>query len=121
MAERKISKQDGTERRASGRFRFEQEIRYRLLDLKNGNRSGSGRTLDMSSRGVLFTANEPLPEGKQVKLAVDWPARLDGRCALKFVATSHVVRMQGDAAAVAIERYEFRTKGSGLLPEVGRE
>jgi hypothetical protein len=52
---------------------------------------------------------------------VDWPARLDGRCALKFVATGHVVRMQGDAAAVAIERYEFRTKGSGLLPEVGRE
>ena len=27
----------------------------------------------------------------------------------------------GDAAAVAIERYEFRTKGSGLLPEVGQE
>jgi hypothetical protein len=121
MAEQNISRQDGTERRASGRFRIEQEIRYRLLDRKNGNRSGSGRTLDMSSGGVFFTANEPLPEGKRVELAVDWPARLDGRCALKFVVTGRVVRTQAGAAAVAIERYEFRTRGSSLLPEIGRE
>ena len=75
----------------------------------------------MGSGGLLFTASEPLPEGKRVEVSVDWPARLDGRCALKFVATGHVVRTQGDAAAVAIERYEFRTKGSGLLPDIGRE
>jgi c-di-GMP-binding flagellar brake protein YcgR len=121
MAEQKISKQDGAERRASGRFRIEQEIRYRMLDRKNGNRCGSGRTLDMSSGGVLFTADESLPVGKRVELAVDWPARLDGRCALKFVATGPVVRTQAGAAAIAIERYEFRTKGSGLMSEVGRE
>jgi hypothetical protein len=45
-----------------------------------------------------------------VELSVNWPARLDGTCALKFVALGRVVRSEANRAAVRIERYEFRTR-----------
>jgi len=47
-----------------------------------------------------------------VEIAVNWPARLDGTCPLKFVATGRVIRSEPDRAAVRIERYEFRTRAS---------
>jgi len=43
---------------------------------------------------------------------VNWPAHLDNRCALKLVASGRVVRTDSTKAAIAIERYEFRTQGS---------
>ena len=44
-----------------------------------------------------------------VEISVNWPARLDGTCPLKLVATGRMVRADADKAAVRIERYEFRT------------
>jgi hypothetical protein len=50
-----------------------------------------------------------------VEIAVNWPARLDGRCLLQLVATGRVVRSNGEAAAVRIERYEFKTRSNQNL------
>jgi hypothetical protein len=67
----------------------------------------------MGSGGILFTTEERLPVGRTVELSVNWPARLDGVCPLKFVAVGRVVRSEENRAAVRIERYEFRTRGAG--------
>ncbi len=48
--------------------------------------------------------------GHTVELSVNWPARLDGTCPLKFVATGKVVRAEIGKAAVRIDKYEFRTR-----------
>jgi len=61
---------------------------------------------------VLFTTEDKLPLGKTVEVSVNWPAKLDGGCPLKFVATGRVVRSDAGIAAVRIERYEFRTRAS---------
>jgi hypothetical protein len=61
----------------------------------------------------LFTTGEKLPLGRSVELSVNWPARLDGICPLKFVAVGRVVRAEAAIAAVRIERYEFRTRATG--------
>jgi hypothetical protein len=74
---------------------------------------GTGRTLNIGSGGVLFTTEDKLPLGRTVELSVNWPARLDGICPLKFVAVGRVIRAEADIAAVRIERYEFRTRASG--------
>jgi hypothetical protein len=79
------------------------------------NGSGSGRTLDIGSRGILFTTEEKLPLGRMVELSVNWPARLGGTCPLKFVAVGRVVRAEPTRAAVRIERYEFKTRGANRL------
>jgi len=99
------------ERRCSGRFPIQSEIFYRVLEGRNRVLAGKGVTLDMSSTGILFTTEHPIQEGKRVELSVDWPAKLDGNCRLKLVALGRVVRSEGVTAAIAIEKYEFRTQG----------
>jgi hypothetical protein len=106
---------DAAERRFAIRFPIEQEVRYKVFN-RNTIEVGSGRTINMSSNGVLFTTERTLSTGERVELAVNWPAHLDNHCALKLVTSGRVVRTDSTKAAIAIERYEFRTQGShGLL------
>ncbi len=100
------------ERRSSGRFPIQQEVVYTLLEGKGRCEAVAGRTVDMSSRGILFTTAAELHPGKRLEIAVNWPARLDGTCRLKLVAMGRVVRSQVDRAAIAIEHYEFKTQGA---------
>jgi hypothetical protein len=105
-------KHNQAERRTSDRFPIEREMRYKLLSKRAGDESGTGKTVNMSSNGVLFEADGSLLPGKRVEMAISWPAQLDNRCALKLVARGRVVRSEGGRAAVEIQQYEFRTLGT---------
>jgi hypothetical protein len=110
--------EDASERRETSRFPVQEEVRYRVLDSRTPNVSGVGRTLNMGSRGILFTTEQSLPVGRMVEIAVNWPARLDGKCPLQFVAVGRIVRAESSRAAVRIERYEFKTRrADGLVVE----
>ena len=100
------------DRRETSRFPMREEVRYRVIQNKSGKLSGAGRTLNIGSGGILFTTQHLLPVGRMVELSVSWPARLDGTCALQFVATGRVIRAEPHQAAVQIQRYEFKTRGS---------
>jgi hypothetical protein len=99
------------DRRDTIRFPVREELKYKVLHSKAVALSGSGHTINMGSGGILFTTEDKLPLGKQVEISVNWPARLDGTCPLKFVATGRVIRADSNQAAVRIERYEFKTRG----------
>ncbi len=101
---------DPGERRENSRFPFREEVRYRLLNRTAIGPSGAGETVNMSSSGVLFSTQEQLPWGQLVEVAVNWPAKLDGACALKLVAVGRVVRSERFQSAVRIEKYEFKTR-----------
>lgn len=103
-----------TERRGRSRFPLREEVRYRVLHSRGSQTYGVGRTLNIGSGGILFTTEEDLPVGRMLEISVNWPARLDGTCPLKFVATGRVVRAENHQAAVRIERYEFRTRGAAM-------
>jgi len=107
------------ERRATKRFRIELELKYRLLDRKAGAReTGKGRTVNFSSRGVLFRAEASLRPGEPVEIATDWPALLSGTCPLKLVARGQVLRVENELIVVTIEQYEFHTRRTKeWLPE----
>jgi hypothetical protein len=77
---------------------------------KPGGETGCGHTLNMSSRGVLFTTEAALPEDRLVEISVDCLVKLEGVCALKLVAVGRVVRTEPRCAAMRIERYEFKTR-----------
>jgi PilZ domain len=98
-----------SERRETTRFPVCEELKYKIVQGKTVT-SGAGKTLNIGSGGVLFTTEQRLPLGRMVELSVNWPARLDGTCPLKFVATGRIIRSESDRAAVRIERYEFRTR-----------
>lgn len=98
------------ERRSSGRFPIEREVRYKIVEGKTVV-LGTGRTVDISSSGIRFTTEHALKEGKRLELSVSWPAQLNNNCPLKLVALGRVVRAEGNVASLAIEKYEFRTQG----------
>ena len=114
MSALEVSANLGTaaDRRGTIRFPVQEEVKYKVLHGRSDGPSGTGQTLNIGSGGILFTTQEKLPVGRQVELAVNWPARLDGTCALKFVAVGRIIRSEADRAAVRIERYEFRTRGA---------
>ncbi len=97
------------DRRHSDRFPIEREVRYKVLSKRSGEEAGEGKTLNMSSAGVLFTADQQLVPGKRMELSITWPAQLNNKCALKLVARGRLVRSQNGTAALEIQQYEFRT------------
>ena len=115
MARRK--KQDEqVDRRAKRRFNIQQALRYKLLYGSRVTEAGSGQTLNISSSGVWFTTENILSTGLPVELSMSWPARLNDVCPMKLMIYGCVVRSDKDGAALAIERYEFRTQGSTPVP-----
>jgi hypothetical protein len=103
-----------SDRRGSSRFPFREEVRYRVLSPKALGGESYGKTIDMSSGGVLFTTDGNLPYGRLIEIAVNWPARLGGVCPLQFVAEGRVVRSDGASAAIHIRKYQFKTRKSGV-------
>jgi hypothetical protein len=103
-----------TERRVSNRLPIERELRYKVLGKQRVACTGSGKTVNMSSRGVLFTTESGLPKGARVEIAVSWPVQLDDATALKLVAIGVLVRSDQSQAAISIQRYEFKTRGLSL-------
>ena len=102
------------ERRGAVRFPIDQPVRYKVTS-RQTVAAGQGKTLNMSSAGVLFTTEHPLVPGERVELSVNWPAQLDHKHPLKLVACGRVVRVSDGAAVILIDRHEFRTQGANRL------
>jgi hypothetical protein len=110
-----------SERRAGIRFPLNLEIRYSGAGHRGPDVNGSGRTIDVSSSGLSFTADRPLSIGQKLDLYIDWPVRLDGHVQLQLVSSAVVVRTTGTVTAVRIERHEFRTQRTVLRVAQCRE
>jgi hypothetical protein len=100
------------ERRAADRFPIEREVRFKLLSKKTGDDNGIGKTLNISSNGVLFSTDKLLIPGRRLEVSINWPAQLNNKCALKLVARGRIVRFEQGKAAMEIQQYEFRTSGA---------
>lgn len=104
-----------SDRRHSDRFPIEREVRYRVLNKRGGEESGDGKTVNISSAGVLFTTENIVLPGRRLEVAINWPAQLNNKCALKLVARGRVVRFENGRAAMEIQQYEFRTSAATEL------
>jgi c-di-GMP-binding flagellar brake protein YcgR len=100
------------ERRTKRRFEIAQELRYKMLYGQRIAETGAGKTLNISSGGVWFTAENTLGVGMPIELSMSWPVLLNDSCPMKLMIYGCVVRSNEKGAAVVIERYEFRTQGS---------
>jgi hypothetical protein len=111
-----LNENEQADRRHSDRFPIEREVRYRVLNKRSSEEIGDGKTLNISSSGVLFTTDHMLLPGRRMELAISWPAQLNNKTPLKLVARGRVVRFEGGRAAMEIQQYEFRTQSS--LPAI---
>jgi len=107
-----------TERRKSSRFPIERELRYKTLSQRAEALNGTGKTLNISSSGVLFTAAHDFALGTRLEVSISWPAQLNERCLLNLVARGRVARKEEGQVALQIQQYEFHTQSLGaVLPK----
>lgn len=110
-----LRSENGVERRRSSRFPIEREVRYKTLSQRSEVIQGAGKTLNISSSGVLFTADHDLPVGTRLEVSISWPAQLNEKCLLNLVARGRVTRQESGSLALQIQQYEFRTQSIGAL------
>jgi len=110
--DRTLQAQSDRERRTKRRFQIDQEVKYKMLYGQRIAETGTGRTINISSGGVWFSTESMLTSGMPVELSMSWPVLLNDSCPMKLMIYGCVVRSNERGAAVAIERYEFRTQGS---------
>jgi|SRR5579871_4950964 len=99
------------ELRSHQRFPISLDVQYRQIKRGRISDLGSGRTINISSGGILFAADHALAPGTNLEVLVNWPFLLEGVCPLKLVMRGRVVRSEGTSAAIQTSQHEFRTAG----------
>jgi hypothetical protein len=99
------------ERRQDHRYDIDLELRWKLIRRKRVVDSGTGRTIDLSSGGVLFEAARELAHGFNVELSIAWPVLLHNVAPMQLVIIGKIVRVKGSQTAIRTLQHEFRTTG----------
>jgi PilZ domain-containing protein len=98
------------ERRKSRRFLIELDLRYKVVsrwsEILMG---GAGKTLNISSSGVLFTSDYELPIDTRVEVSIRWPVELNEQCGLNLVGRGPIIRHRNGQLALRFRQWEFRT------------
>jgi hypothetical protein len=110
--DRFLGQHSNRERRTKKRFHIEQDVKYKMLYGQRIAETGVGKTVNISSGGVWFTTENTLTPGMPVELSMSWPVLLNDSCPMKLMIYGCIIRTNDRGAAVAIERYEFRTQGT---------
>jgi len=99
------------DRRRDRRYQLQLDVKWKLIRRRRVLDSGTGRTIDVSSGGMLFDAGRHLPEGLNVELSVAWPVLLHNVAPMQLVASGKIVRTNGCHIAFETVAHEFRTTG----------
>ena len=91
---------------------MERDLHYKVLDRRGTGETSAGKTIDMSSNGILFATDGQKLGGKLLEVSISWPAQLNSVVPLKFVTRGRVVRSEHGKAAIMIQHREFRTQSS---------
>ena len=98
------------DQRTHTRYPIALELQYKVMGGGRTEQVGVGRTVNISSRGVLFEADDAPDEGS-IEVAMNWPFLLDDVCYLKLIMRGHIVRRSDGLLAMKVAHHEFRTAG----------
>ena len=102
------------ERRAGSRYPVSLELSYKGLNGNGkGKLTGRGKTINVSSSGILFATEQPLLVNADVELMLRWPVLLNNEVPLQLKVSGKVMRTDGSRAAIEISHYEFRISARG--------
>ena len=102
----------GGERRTDRRYDLNLNVRWKLIRRRRVLDSGTGKTLDVSSGGLLIETDRELPSGLNIELSISWPVLLHNVAPLQLVVAGRVVRATGQRVGVRMVQHEFRTLGA---------
>ena len=99
------------ERRLQQRYPITFDLEYEVPGGKGVRLMGFGRTINISSRGVLLEISDPLPNRCRIRLLINWPFLLDGSIPLKLLMHGNIVRVVNNTIAVEVTGHTFHTAG----------
>jgi hypothetical protein len=97
-------------RRSGSRYPIVAEMYYRVIRKHVAVETGRGRTVNISSSGILIETDHALPAGLRVDLSIAWPVRLHNVTPLQLCLKARTIRTEGYRTALKIFRHEFRTR-----------
>jgi len=98
----------GPERRSRIRFPIELATRYAILGRQEIQ--GKGRTVNISSHGVLIACAHEVSPGTSIRVVIEWPTLLGNVYPLALHIQGSVVRSDCGLVAVQFSTYELRTQ-----------
>jgi hypothetical protein len=102
------------ERRATERYAIQRDVRWKLRSKRTREAPAAGRTVNISSTGVLFTTSAYAIPGTVVEVAISWPVPMDAEGELQLIARGRLIRCNDGLAAVHFQQREFRARESQL-------
>jgi len=98
------------DRRSVRRYPLELDLTCRLMKGRRVMSVGKGKTCNLSSRGVLFVANDVYDAGSVLWLSIKWPAERGGH-GLELSIIGRVLRSDSLGTAVQIMQHGFEASG----------
>ena len=102
-----------TERRTGERFPIRMDLSYRFYLKRKPISEGSGKTVDISSSGVLFAPGRTYPQGAAAELFIEWPVLYENVLPMRLAVVGLVVRSDRRGTAVRILRHRFKSGKKG--------
>lgn len=99
------------DRRLTRRYPIAAEVEYRTVGRDGLPFRGAGRTLNLSTGGILFQSEQALAPGTRIELTIAWPARLNDAVDLNLCVSGRVARSDGKTHAIRIREHEFCVRG----------
>jgi hypothetical protein len=109
QTEKNVAEKIGGERRTDRRYDINLNVRWKLIRRRRVLDSGTGKTVDVSSGGLLIETDRELPSGLNIELSIAWPVLLHNVAPLQLVVAGRVVRAAGQRVGVRMVQHEFRT------------
>jgi hypothetical protein len=97
-----------SERRGNRRYHLELDVRYKVLRRGGVLFEGTGKTVDISTRGLMFATPALIPVGAQIEITVSWPIRVSGIYPIQLSVMGYVVRSDAGGTGVRMTIREFQ-------------
>jgi len=89
-------------------------MEFRLSEGAGGPKTGCGRVLNLSTSGVWFRSEFPLPISQKIELAIPWPFSSE-TAGMELHINGRTIRADQNGCAVKILRYSFRSGSKAVL------
>jgi hypothetical protein len=96
-----------SDRRVARRYPIRLRIKYSIVRRRRVLESGYGRTVNMSTGGLLIETHSRLPLGVGIQLFIDWPAAPRNGTALQLEVSGKTVRNDSNHTAISMTHREF--------------
>lgn len=100
---------DEPERRLRTRFPIALAARYTIHG-RLEKTEGTGKTVNISSHGVLMTSAHEVSPGTSISVVIDWPIVIDNSCPLALHILGTVIRCGHGFVSVRFSTRELRTR-----------